>query len=275
VALRLIGYWRDEQHGDYPDPHDMVDQSWDDDQRLTVATYFRGGTFLRGFMGLSPCRLCGKPNGASEYTDGVLVWPEGLAHYVEDHSVRLPEAIEQYVLRRVDRVEATSPSLEWWLGGATKGPEPLEPLERLVWGGNVQLAKQPGRRFPGLFLEGDTLASHVDGPTSAELLAWYEDMMTAAGLDELPYPSVASGGRPANVGPSSVDTRDRFAAFLQDLLGEYRSGGGRTEWENGTLERFLDALAALADSRVVGRADQEVPSWQLFAEIIAAATGYA
>lgn len=274
MALRLIGYWRDEQHGDYPDPHDMVDQSWDDCQRFIVATYFRRGTFLRGFMGLSPCRLCGKPNGASEYTDGVLVWPEGLAHYIEDHSVRLPEAIEQYVLHRVDGLEATSPSLEWWLGGATKGPEPLEPLERLVWGGNVQLAKQPGRRFPGLFLQGDTLASHVDGPTSAELLAWYEEMMTAAGLDKLPYPSAASGGRPTNVSLSSVDTRDRFAAFLQGLLGEYRSGGGRTEWENGTLERFLGALAAFADSRVAGQGDQEAPSWQLFAEIIAAATGY-
>ena len=30
-------------------------------------------------------------NGDSELTDGVFVWPEGLAHYVAVHDVRLPE----------------------------------------------------------------------------------------------------------------------------------------------------------------------------------------
>jgi hypothetical protein len=29
--------------------------------------------------------------GSQDLTDGVWVWPEGLAHYVSAHSVRLPE----------------------------------------------------------------------------------------------------------------------------------------------------------------------------------------
>lgn len=51
---------------------------------------------------------------------------------------------------------------------------------------------------------------------------------------------------------------------------------GRAEWENNTLERFLDGLAASALARVNGHAGglQEEASWALFAELIAAATGY-
>jgi hypothetical protein len=51
------------------------------------------------------------------------------------------------------------------------------------------------------------------------------------------------------------------------------------EWENATLERFLDALAALLDSRYqqpVDRADSKPsgPSWNQLARLLVAATGY-
>ncbi|UUI72285.1 hypothetical protein [Cellulomonas xiejunii] len=72
VPLRLIGYWRNDRHPEYPDPHDMVDEAWHEDDRDAVSTYFSSGTYLRGFMGLSPCRFCGEDNGSSEFTDGVL-----------------------------------------------------------------------------------------------------------------------------------------------------------------------------------------------------------
>lgn len=187
VVLRLIGYWRNDQHPEYPDPHDLVDEGWDEGDRFVVASYLMAGTYLRHFMGLSPCRFCGQHNGASEYTDGVLVWPEGLFHYIEDHNVRLPRAIEDYILGRAARLETAPVSANWWLAGAHAEAEPLEPLERVVWQGNAQLAQQPGRKYPGLFVQGDTLSNHVDGPASAELLTWYEQMMAAAGLNELPY----------------------------------------------------------------------------------------
>jgi hypothetical protein len=187
VHLRLIGYWRNDQHPEYPDPHDWVDEGWDEDDRHAVSLYFSSGTYLRGCMGLSPCRFCAKDNGSGEFTDGVLVWPEGLTHYLRDHGVRLPEAIERYVLARMARMEDPVISADWWVAGAESGDEPLEPLERLVWGGNTQLVQQPGRRFPGLFVQGDTLSLHVDGPRSGQLLRWYEQMMRAVGWDGLPY----------------------------------------------------------------------------------------
>lgn len=40
------------------------------------------------------CRVCGVRNGSAELTDGEnFVWPEGLAHYVESHDVRLPDDV--------------------------------------------------------------------------------------------------------------------------------------------------------------------------------------
>lgn len=62
-------------------------------------------------------------------------------------------------------------------------------------------------------------------------------------------------------------------ADLQAVRQDYATGG-ESEWENGTLDRFLDGLAAFAEARVADRGDQEAPTWELFAEMIVAATGY-
>jgi hypothetical protein len=47
------------------------------------------------WLGYSFCRFrCGIDDhlmGSSDLTDGEWVWPAGLAHYVEEHSVFLPE----------------------------------------------------------------------------------------------------------------------------------------------------------------------------------------
>jgi hypothetical protein len=66
-----------------------------------------------------------------------------------------------------------------------------------------------------------------------------------------------------------------FARFLSAVLADFRSTGD-AEWENGTLDRFLDGLSAFAGSRVVEapEPDHEQASWRLFAEILRAATGY-
>jgi hypothetical protein len=82
-------------------------------------------------------------------------------------------------------------------------------------------------------------------------------------------------GRATDVDPSNVETRDDFARFLSAVLADFRSTG-EAEWENGTLDRFLDGLSAFAEAGV-GEApepDQEQASWRSFAEIVRAATGY-
>jgi hypothetical protein len=80
-------------------------------------------------------------------------------------------------------------------------------------------------------------------------------------------------GRPTVVDPSEVISRDAFGNFIQAVLQDYEKSG-QSEWENATLPRFLDALAAVSSARVRDTADQETASWTLFAKMVVAATGY-
>ena len=90
--LRLIGWWDGPESGDgWPDVCGFVSGEPPDEQ--TVA-YLRSGTVWAAAAGVSLCRLCGRDNGSAELTDGVdFCWPEGLAHYVEEHGVRLPAEV--------------------------------------------------------------------------------------------------------------------------------------------------------------------------------------
>lgn len=119
--LILIGYWRREA-GDgwpaderWPSPADFVDRGWDEDERDQIADYLGRGFVVRAYMGYSPCRLCDlETNGSLELSDGVYAWPEGLAHYVSDHGVRLPEAFVSHVLSMIDAFEGAGRDESWW-----------------------------------------------------------------------------------------------------------------------------------------------------------------
>lgn len=116
AARRILGYWRNELHPEYPDPSNWVDSQWATEERETVAEYLGSGSVAMAFMGYSPCRICGIDNGALEFTDGTYQWPEGLGHYVEEHSVRLPHEFVEHAVRQQQLLEAPgSASDEWWL----------------------------------------------------------------------------------------------------------------------------------------------------------------
>lgn len=70
--------------------------------RAAVVGYLRAGKTLVTFPEASFCRFdCGETAmGTKDLTDGRYVWPEGLAHYVERHGVRLPEAFVAHVQER-------------------------------------------------------------------------------------------------------------------------------------------------------------------------------
>lgn len=107
--LILIGYWQSEREPLLPDPHRLVDQSWDRDERDLVVGYLRGGLAVVHMMGWSPCRMCSwQQNGASELTDGTYLWPEGLAHYVADHGVRLPDEFVHHAVSRFGDLESAA-----------------------------------------------------------------------------------------------------------------------------------------------------------------------
>lgn len=98
TGLTVIGFWRDTAEPYWPDVNDYLDQTWDPEARATVADRLRAGKEVRQFRGHSTCRICGRLNGTAELTDGTYLWPEGLAHYVSDHQVRLPQPCETHFL---------------------------------------------------------------------------------------------------------------------------------------------------------------------------------
>ena len=56
-----------------------------------------------------------------EYTDGTYVWPEGLAHYILDHAVRLPDQLVRHAQERLDGLESREVSPVWWVAATARG----------------------------------------------------------------------------------------------------------------------------------------------------------
>ncbi|SDN97341.1 hypothetical protein SAMN05660199_01001 [Klenkia soli] len=79
-------------------------------------------------------------------------------------------------------------------------------------------------------------------------------------------------GRFADISVRTVE-QVRSQGDLADVVRCMRAdlqGSGQREWENATLDRFLDALAAVAE----GRTEVGKPTWSTVAELLVAATGY-
>ncbi len=74
-----------------------------------------------------------------------------------------------------------------------------------------------------------------------------------------------------------IQSRDDLAAFIRDLHSECLEQG--TEWENATLDRFLEALARWVDDSPgwYRNFKREMPAdgdWSFFARALGAATVY-
>lgn len=128
-VLDVVGYWTDGKDDDLPHPAMFVDESMSAADRAGLADLLDAGQPYVHMMGYSPCRLCGRRNGSAELTDGRLVWPEGLGHYVRDHAVRLPRD----VVATVRRPRSTPNS--WLLELAASACERSLDLWRQVAGG--------------------------------------------------------------------------------------------------------------------------------------------
>jgi hypothetical protein len=135
----------DEPSVTWPDPAAFVDTTWSTEERSAVASYLDAGEPVLLFCGISSCRLCGGANGCGERSDGSYLWPDGLTHYVRDHSVRLPDEVLQHVLRQQrigDRAPIDTEAIQrmpldtvWWRTatvGAVPADEVATPATRSV-----------------------------------------------------------------------------------------------------------------------------------------------
>lgn len=101
-----VGFWRTQKESGifsflfggpslpWPEPCE-----WNPDEKSQVLKHLESAPILRAWYGFSTCRLCGKPNGSSERGDGQYHWPDGLAHYVRDHSVLLPRKFIDHICK--------------------------------------------------------------------------------------------------------------------------------------------------------------------------------
>jgi len=96
-ALKSIGYWEEYPRDPWLHPKHLVDESWERHDRAKIVEYLKSGVNVGGEHGYSWCRFpdgpTGKEMGSEELSDGVWVWPEGLAVYVEKFNVRLPDEV--------------------------------------------------------------------------------------------------------------------------------------------------------------------------------------
>lgn len=80
-----------------------------------VADHLLRGRTLIQYRGLSECRFCGEFVGSKELTDQKYCWPEGLAHYLTQHSVRLPDEFVSHVsgvVAEIGTVDGRAPEFD-------------------------------------------------------------------------------------------------------------------------------------------------------------------
>lgn len=101
--MKRIGYWTQNQEDPQVDgllwPGDLVDFTWDSEERARVVLHLFNGKLNDAFRGPSRCRLCpgAKWNGTCDQTDGTYIWPEGFAHYIAAHGVKPPQEFIDHV----------------------------------------------------------------------------------------------------------------------------------------------------------------------------------
>jgi hypothetical protein len=137
--LEAIGYWfNDRAPSAYPRPQRLVG-GWDAGERAAVIAYLRAGDVLETYRGKSFCRfLCVEHDmGHRDYTDGRFAWPEGLAHYVEAHAVKLPEHFITHALAGGPRTEPDGRRIDdapWIAWGKARGAAiELDAWDGLSW----------------------------------------------------------------------------------------------------------------------------------------------
>jgi hypothetical protein len=114
VRLIRIGYWSSGSGDEWPKVDEFVDLGWDPEERARIVAYLRRGLVARAYMGYSTCRVCGQRNGSVELSDGTYLWPEGLAHYVEQHGVRLSGEFTGHVAHVAACFDDAEIDDTWW-----------------------------------------------------------------------------------------------------------------------------------------------------------------
>lgn len=128
--LKAIGFWITGLHDErQPAPQELVG-TMPADQRARLVDYLAAGMTHESYLGLSWCRFgCGIDwalMGSRDLTDATWIWPEGLAHYVRDHRIVLPEEFVTHALSKVTPRTPGWPDDDLDIASATGETEPVD-----------------------------------------------------------------------------------------------------------------------------------------------------
>ena len=126
TTLVAIGYWNSESNPDLPNPFWFIDKNSPYNEKEQVVKYLKKGKPVLYSRGISICRICGEPTpGSADLTDGFFVFPSGLVHYVEKHSLQLPSRfidriksgnVNNWEEKKVmEKISNESFSFDWWM----------------------------------------------------------------------------------------------------------------------------------------------------------------
>jgi len=178
IVLHLIGYWWSPWARELPHPADHRLAGWGGSERPQLVSYLKIAPIVQMFFGTSYCRFeCGEANmGSIERSDGVWIWPDGLAHYVERHDVRLPDEFLAHVRR--NRFDSSSFRFEY-----LRDPSPRTSLQKWLawssqWASTAQQEadREAAKMFEDLARRRAAEADHLESRlgVSDQRCAWHE-----------------------------------------------------------------------------------------------------
>ncbi len=97
------GFWRsDDGELDLPQVEAVADADWSGFEQKKVVSYLLNAPLVVVASGPnSKCLLCEELCGSSAYrSDGCWLWPDDLAHYVDQHNVSLPPSFLTHLEER-------------------------------------------------------------------------------------------------------------------------------------------------------------------------------
>jgi len=101
-VLRQEGFWcmKDEQFNifkELPYPKENEMNAEDINEFVKRLRIVENKTPNFSYMGYSQCRVCGIRNGTKTYYTDLFAWPEGYAHYIEEHGVKPSSAFVLHI----------------------------------------------------------------------------------------------------------------------------------------------------------------------------------
>ena len=117
--VKWVGPWKNHEFGDPSMLRDHMDPEWDECERFVVSEYLEKSGFLVNapLDGYTMCYVCHESLYAGFVrTDGVFTWRTGLGHYVQEHSLRLPQSFIDHVNWIADSSDVGYGDSQWWEG---------------------------------------------------------------------------------------------------------------------------------------------------------------